>query len=967
MEFLILGPLVALDGDRSVALPRGRGRALLAILILHAGEAVSTDRLIADLWGEAPPRTAPTALQGLVSSLRKRLETERTRGTASAVLETRPPGYALAIDADQVDANRFRRLVSESAELPDQERRAASLREALGLWRGPVLADFVYEPFAQAAIAELEELRLAAIEERIAADLAMGRHRQLTGELESLIAHHPLRERLRGHLMVALYRSERQAEALEIYRNSREVLVEELGIEPGPELQRLEEAILRHDPSLDLSSEPVAASPLKTAAAPTHNLPEPLTSFVGREQEIEEIRALLSRTRLLTLTGPGGCGKTRLSLRVASEVLPHFPDGVFLVALAALRDPALVLPTIARALGLQERPEEPIAETVRQYLAPKQLLLLLDNFEHLVEAAPVVTRILEAAPGVKALVTSREVVRLSGEHEFVVPPLELPDLAHLPPADSLSDFDAVALFLQRAQTADPRFKLREEEASLVAEICVRLDGLPLAIELAAARVRVFGPEALLARLGDSLSLLRGGPRDVPARQQTLRDAIAWSYELLSPSEQSVFRRVGIFLRGCTIDAARAVVDPDAALSIDVEDAIVSLVEKNLLRRELAEGGQPRFRMLETIREFARAALTEAEEFPEVARRHAEFFLELAEVAEPHFFAADQVSWLDAIEHDHDNVRSALRWSTETGDAELGMRIGGALWRFWLLRSHLREGRRWLERVLALPGAQEPTPHRVKALTALGGLAYWQTDYDAAGIAYRETLDLCRTVGDRAGEAAALYNLGFIVVIGGDPQEAWSIFSSARDIHHELGDEAGSALDDFGLGVVAVHRAQWTKAREVLGPSIRRFREFEERWGLANALILMGRVYREEGDFQAARGAYREALSMCREAGNLAGVAFSLGAMGALRVVEGHIEDGLRLSGAAQGLEEQIGGRAPEALRAYEDARRLADGKLKPDAIARAWAEGRSLSIDDAVALMAKDPVHRERPHVRPGR
>jgi predicted ATPase/class 3 adenylate cyclase len=693
--------------------------------------------------------------------------------------------------------------------------------------------------------------------------------------------------------------------------------------------------------------------PPRTVEARAHHFPAEMTSFVGREREVAEVKALIGRNRLLTLTGSGGCGKTRLALKVASDLLTEFPDGVFFVSLSPLRDTALVVPTIAQTVGARERPDEPVKETLRQYLAPKELLLLLDNFEHLVDGAPIVTELLAAAPGVKALVTSREVLRLSGEREFAVPPLGLPELDHAPSIDFLSRYDAVALFIERAKAVDPRFPVTEEAAPTLVEICVRLDGLPLAIELAAARARVFGPEALLARLEHSLALLRGGPRDLPARQQTLRATIGWSYDLLNDLERTLFRRLGLFVRGSTLEAAREVAASDGELGIDLLEGLVSLVDKSLLLRELSDRGEPRFRMLETVREFARATLAEENELAEVARRHAEFFLRFAEEAEPQVLGSERVMWLDRVEQDHDNIRAALRWSVDSGNADIGMRIGGALWRFWLQRNHLREGRRWLEEILALPGAKG-SGHRMKAATALGGLAYWQSDYDAAGAAYRETLEISRAVGDVAGQASAQYNLGYIVTIAGDLNHAWELFSSARDIHRRLGDQAAYAYDGMALGLVAQIRQEWSTAKEVLAESIRLFRDLGDRWGLAQLLTAAGRAYREEEGFDRAEEIYREALAIFREAGDLSGVSMVLGATGALRVLHGQTETGLRIAAAGHALEENIGGRAPVALRAWEDARELAAGVLEPTAIARAWSEGEALSLDAALSMMLEE-------------
>jgi DNA-binding SARP family transcriptional activator len=554
MEFRILGPLEVHDDSAPVRVPGAKERALLADLLVNAGRVVPADRLVEDLWGEHPPGNPANTLQGRVSALRRAL------GSAgSGMVVTRPPGYALNVDPGQVDATRFERLVAEATATAagDGPRAARLLEEALGLWRGPALAEFADQPWAQAEAARLEELRLAATEALVDLRLAAGGHAGLVGELEGLVAAHPTRERLRGQLMVALYRSGRQADALGAYTEAREVLAEELGIDPSPELQRLYQAILVQDPALEATT--LDRGPGR------HNLPERLTSLVGRDEELRELAKLVEQHRLVTVLGPGGAGKTSVAVELARQLAPGVPDGVWLVELAGLADPALLAEVVVAALGLVEEAggaaPPPAPERLATFVADKALLLVLDNCEHLVGAcAELAQRLLAAGPEVKVLATSRAVLGVPGEVVWPVPPLavpEAPDPEVIPapggatgpgPAaaadapEALARYDAVRLFWERAAAADPGFALDAASAPAVAELCRRLDGLPLAIELAAARVRFLPPAEIVARLGDRFGLLAGGSRTVAARQRTLRATVDWSWELLEQREQVLFRR-----------------------------------------------------------------------------------------------------------------------------------------------------------------------------------------------------------------------------------------------------------------------------------------------------------------------------------------------------------------------------------------------------------------------------------------
>src|SRR5262245_1471679 len=561
---------------------------------------------------------------------------------------------------------------------------------------------------------------------------------------------------------------------------------------------------------------PADFPPLKSLDSRSHNLPVQPTPLIGRERVSAAACALLRRAevRLLTLTGPGGTGKTRLGLQVAADLLEDFEDGVFFVPLAAIRDSALVASSIARTLRLQERAGQVLLDSLKESLQDKQMLLVLDNFEQVVAAAPLVAELLAACPRLKCLVTSRVVLRLSGEHEFPVPPLELPDPRHLPAVETLSQYAAVALFIQRALAVKPDFQVDNANAPAVAEICVRLDGLPLAIELAAARLKLLPPQAILARLGRRLELLRGGARDVPDRHQTLRQAIAWSYDLLEAGEQALFRRLAVFARGCTLEAAGAVCHAghDHAAgpgpSLEMLDGVASLVDKSLLRQQEQASGEPRFRMLETIREYGLECLTASGEEPGVRRAHADYYLALVEAAEPALTGPEQATWLERLGAEHDNLRTALQWAEESGEAEIGLRLAGALCQFWLMHSHLREGQERLARLLGLAEAAPRTAARAKARTRAGHLADNLSDYEAAHTFFEESLAIRRVLGEKGGIAAALNDLGWVAWHRNDYPASRALSEESLAIWRELGDKAGIATSLHNLGWVAYYQGNY---------------------------------------------------------------------------------------------------------------------------------------------------------------
>ena len=694
---------------------------------------------------------------------------------------------------------------------------------------------------------------------------------------------------------------------------------------------------------------PADFPPPRTLDASPNNLPLQLTSFVGREEEIAEVRRLLGRTRLLTLTGAGGTGKTRLALQVAAEVLTEYRDGSFFVDLSSVTDSALVPSVVAQALGVPEVAGRPLLEAVKTHLHDKELLLVLDNFEQVAEAGPVIEELLTGAPKLRILVTSRIVLSLRGEQEYLVPPLQPADPERLPDLPTLRQIEAVLLFTQRALAANPRFRVTEQNAPAVAEITSRLDGLPLAIELAATRTKVLTPQQMLPRLQRRLSVLTSGARTLPERQRTLRGAIAWSHDLLDDAERRLFARLSVFTGGWTLESAEAVCHPEE-LGLDALGGLTSLVDKSLVRRSEPAGADPRFSMLETIREFALEQLAAGVDLEPVLRRHAEYFLDMAVEAEPHLTGDDQGQWLDRCDLEHPNIRTALRWAIEAEEADRAQEAAGALWRFWQQRGHLAEGWRQFEEILAMPSGQGQTPARAKALIGAGGIAWWQQDRAAAGASYEEALAIERKLGDPARIAEALYNLAFVVA-GDNLDAAARLLEESRDLFRRVGDERGVAQVLTMMVMRDAQAGKWPPVVASLQEVVAIWRRLGDRLHLAFDLVWLAFAYGRLGRRREARSAAVEALDLFREADNATGIGIALTDLAFLATWEGRHQDAIRLAGASESLRERVGG-PPGAIGGLLEGDPVAEARahLTEDVAQRAWEEGHTMGMEEAVAL-----------------
>jgi predicted ATPase/DNA-binding SARP family transcriptional activator len=896
----LLGPLEVVAEGRQLPLKAAKQKTILALLLLHRDEVVSVDRMQEALWQERPPATATTALQGYVSQLRRLLE-EGEEGSAS-LLATRSPGYALAAAPEQLDLARFEQLAESGRDAlatGEPARAARLLAEALALWRGPPLADFSYEAWAQSAIGRLEELRLSAVEDRIEADLACGRHGRLVGELEALVQSHPLRERLRAQLMLALYRGGRQAEALQAYQQARTALVSDLGIDPSPELQQLYKAILNQEQAL------AAAAP----GSPS-NLPTPPTPLVGRHEELTDLRGLLERSdvRLLTLTGAGGSGKTRLALELAGGAASEFPDGVWWVPLAALADPALVLPEIAQTVGARNG--------LTDHLRRQNTLLLLDNFEQVVEAATGLAELLAQASDVKVLATSRVALRLSGEHEWPVPPLE--------------DEDAAALFGERARAVKPTFEPDEH----VTKICTRLDNMPLALELAAARVNVLAPEQILERLGHSLDLLTTGKRDAPERHRTLRATVEWSYNLLSETEQHLFARLAVFAGGYSLEAAEQVCEADL-------DVLGALIDKNLLQQ--TDDG--RLFMLETIREYALERLDAAPDEKALRRRHADHALRRAE---PPNALAERREWHAAIERDYADFWAALVWLRDEGEHAQLLTLVSRLGPFWDGEEQLHEGRAWLEE--ALTHENETTVDSARALGTLAHIVWRQGDLELALSLVDDAASVATDLGERQLLGEVQSTRGAIHYMSGDLSSARTEYEHALALFRDLGSNVDVAILTHDLGLIALTDGDGERARTLLEESLRLSQENAYDRLEMSTFGTLGLLELEENRSREAKGLLRRAfeLSLKLDAESAA-IAEGLVAFAAVTAGEREPMDACLLIGASDAHYDRIGAvREPVIAAVRTRTLEHAKSMIGPDAAEAARAQGGELSLTEAV-------------------
>ena len=725
------------------------------------------------------------------------------------------------------------------------------------------------------------------------------------------------------------------------------------------------------------------------------NLPAQRTGFVGREKEIAAAQELLlcADVRLVTVTGPAGIGKTRLALQIASGLVEHFSSGIYFVPLATVGDPGLIAAVIVQTLGIRPAGGQATIELLKETFQDSSrapMLLVLDNFEHLIKAAPIVAELLATGPNLKILVTSRAALHVYGEHEFPVPPLALPDARSLPSLELLSQCPAIALFLQRAMAAKPDFELTQENASAISEICARLDGLPLAIELAAARIKVLSPSAMRTRLASRLQLLTGGARDLPQRQQTLRAAIDWSYDLLSPAEQKLFRRLSVFVGGCTLEGGEAVCDTKQDLDLDLLDGMSSMVDKSLVQLVDQASGESRFTMLETIREYALEKLEASGEQARTRRAHAAYCLVLAEDdASEQLGGAEGAEWRERFRIEHDNFRAALECLTETGDADWGLRLGAALFRFWEIGEYLAEGRDRLGKLLKLPATATSAKARARALFAAGVLSGAQGDYASADALTRESLDVARQLDDKQGVAVslnalgvhardrgdvaaarsafeeslvlwkelgnqlavarALSNLANVVKMDGDYARAQALYAECLPIFHHLGDRTGVAWSMNYQGDAARDQGDFTAARCLYEQSLAAFRELDDRWGTAGTLADLGSLAREQRDYPAAHSLYRESMKIFQELDHKRGIARLLECFACLGATQSEAERALRLAGAAAALRQNIGAPLTQAERAkLEESLVPARQALTDRAGTTVWLEGWAMPVGKAI-------------------
>ena len=961
MVIEVLGPVTvrcadALDGtvdstaDGTVDIGSPRHREVLAALVVDVGRVVPAESLLERVWGDGARGATPANLYAVVSRLRSRLRERVPEVTISTVA----PGYRLDTPAGAVDARRFEDGVARARdrlEAGDLEAAHRQVTAALALWRGEAYAD-IPQPFAEAEAARLEGRRLAALELEAGLDLALGRHAAVAERLPALVAAHPLRETFHAQLVLALYRCGRQGEALGAYARAREVLADELGVDPGPDLQRLHHQVLTQDPGLDhpdrAATTAGAPGPRPQPGATPASVAWPGASpsdLVGRHREVEYVVSLLleSSRRLLTLTGVGGVGKTRLAQAVARAAAPDFPDGVVVVPLAALTEAAAVLPAVARSCGLPTVDGEDPTAALTEHLRPLHTLVVLDNAEHLLDVGPSVSALVAACPGLTVLVTSRVPLRVRGESQFQVQPLGLPAAGAADPAE-VGRSDAVRLFLDRADAVRPGYVLDAANAADVGALCRRLGGIPLALELVAARSRLCAPAVLLTRLDEVMTA--AGARDLPPRQRTMRATIDWSHDLLEPEEQRLLRRLSVFSGGFTLEAAQEVWAAGREDAPPLLPVLEALVDHSLVLTDLDTPGT-RFRMLEPIVQYAASRLGGDEE--RVARlAHLHHFLALAERTEPDYRSSATVEALALTETEHGNLVGALEWATTHGHADLAGRIGWAIWLYWWLRGRPGEGRHLMEGVLA---QDLPDDVRVRAFAVLGAMAFAQGDLEGARC-WTEGRALAAATGDTAGEAHCVAGEGLIALAQGDLETADRTLQEAVPL---CDDEAVGrwlwTLTHVWRATVVLLQGAPEQALPLLDVALRSARARQDRLAVYITLFTAAQVSTAAGEHGRARTQLEEGVRLSLDTGDMANLAYFLEALAVVEHEEARHDRVGVLHGAAQRLRETASANVYGYYQPDQDrlAQVLADSAgARGDDWAADLARGRRLSLRQVV-------------------
>jgi non-specific serine/threonine protein kinase len=933
LRVYLFGHLKIEKEQEQVDLPTRKEKLLAAYLLLNPGFH-SREKLAALFWGDVPDDSARASLRNALSSLRRKLGSQLLSTDREMVQIN--PGNTVWVDAlaFQTQAERF-------LENPSPDPTAVTL----DLVMGDLLTGF-YDDWVLAAREEFRMLHLETLLVYTQQMRSQSEYARAIDFAEQVLAVDQANERAHQHLMFCYLMLGNRDAALKQYETCRNALRDELAVEPSPETKQLY-AWIQQAPA---EKKPVEAS--------ITNLPIPQTTFVGRQQEMAELKKLLSSVRLLTLTGAGGSGKTRLAIQVATDLLDGYADGVWWVTLAEIDDAKLLPRTVAKSLGVPEFPNQEITETLVTYLNAKQLLLVLDNCEHLIEpSARLADDLLSSCPHIQVLATSRETLNLTGEHVWPVPVLSFPNLEDASIAGDLLQFESVHLFIKRANAVNPDFTMTDDNAYPVAQICMRLEGLPLALELAATRVKVLTVKQIASRLDDAFNLLTDGSRTAPSRHQTLRATIDWSFDLLSESERILFRRLSVFASGWTLPAAEAVCAGEGIERKEIIDLLTRLVEKSLVEVQ-TRAEESRFRMLKTLQQYSRYRLQESNEYGLLRDRHLDYFLQFVESAHPHmgFFLSDEemAVWMNRFEADYNNLRAAVRWSIEKGDEdqtriETGLRLAGLLHWFWSAQGSFSEGRTWLTQLLN-KGIDLPKRTQAQALLAAGYLACWQGEFSSGRNPLQQAKALFQQMEDGRGIAFSQHGLGFVAMGEGDAPLSRALFEDSLEIARAADDDWLISFALHFLAIVLSYMGDYEAAISYFKEGIQFTRVFEgHTQGLAFSLFHLARIARIQGDYPSAWSHHVESIKLFKEIGDRRGIGYSLAGGAILAAAQGELHRAARLAGAVTSMQNILGPFLEVPLQIeYDQQLAAVEAALGNDMFEETFVGGQAMTIEQAI-------------------